>query len=411
MKPESHRIFLLILLIWLGAVSCFLCTCQDRKQQYPDRIITRVVRRNFTPRSVLATGVVSAQVGAEVRVGARVSGKVERVFTRIGDMVKKGDLIAQLEKEDLDAIVSQRRAELEIARARLSALERLFPKEVEKAEADVAKWQATVTLAGKNLERTEDLVKEDLTSEQELDQAKEQLAVAEAELVSATKALELIKTQYNEDIRLARFEVQSAKAVLANAKAQLSFATVTAPISGVVASISTQEGETVAAGMNAPTFVTIIDLGRLQVDAYVDEVDIGKIEPGQRAAFTVDAFPAREFEGRVQAIYPKAVIQENVVNYDVVVEIIHSYEGLLRPEMTASVTIFLADRKNVLVVPVRAIKREQGKNIVYVLKDGQPQPREVKVGWQDSRWIEIVAGVEEGQSVLTQIPYEIKPRP
>jgi len=350
-------------------------------------------------------------VGAEVRVGARVSGKVERLFTRIGDVVKKGDQIAQLEKDDLEAIADQRRAELEIARARLSALESLFPKEVEKAEADVAKWQATVILAGKDLDRTEDLVKEDLTAEQELDQAKEQLAVAEAELVSATKVLELIKTQYTEDIRLARLEVKSAGAALANAKAELSFTTITAPISGVVASIFIQEGETVSAGMSAPIFVTIIDLGRLQVDAYVDEIDIGKIEPGQRAAFTVDAFPARDFEGRVQAIYPKAVIQENVVNYDVVVEIIHSYEGLLRPEMTASVAILLGDRKNVLVVPVRAIKREQGKTLVYLLKDGQPEPREVKVGWQDSRWIEILAGVEEGQSVLTEIPSEIEPRP
>ena len=411
MKPKSHGVIRLIQLVWLGAVLCSLCSCQGRKEQYPDRFIAQVVRRNFTPKSVLATGVVSAQVGAEVRVGARVSGKVERLFTRIGDVVKKGDQIAQLEKDDLEAIADQRRAELEIARARLSALESLFPKEVEKAEADVAKWQATVILAGKDLDRTEDLVKEDLTAEQELDQAKEQLAVAEAELVSATKVLELIKTQYTEDIRLARLEVKSAGAALANAKAELSFTTITAPISGVVASIFIQEGETVSAGMSAPIFVTIIDLGRLQVDAYVDEIDIGKIEPGQRAAFTVDAFPARDFEGRVQAIYPKAVIQENVVNYDVVVEIIHSYEGLLRPEMTASVAILLGDRKNVLVVPVRAIKREQGKTLVYLLKDGQPEPREVKVGWQDSRWIEILAGVEEGQSVLTEIPSEIEPRP
>ena len=93
--------------------------------------------------------------------------------------------------------------------------------------------------------------------------------------------------------------------------------------------------------MQAPTFVTIIDLQRLQVDAYVDEVDIGKVKVGQRAVFTVDAFPGTEFEGQVSAIYPKAVIQDNVVNYDVVVDIQTPYHGRLRPEMTASVTIFL----------------------------------------------------------------------
>jgi len=295
--------------------------------------VARVTRRNFAP-PVLATGVVTSQVGAEVRVGARVSGKVERLFTNIGDMVKKGDIVAQLEKADIEATVAQRKAELEMAQSKLAAVERLYPKEVEKAESDVAKWQATVKLTKKELVRKKDLVKDDLASEQEMDIAQEQLSVAEAELASTEKALELIITQYEEDLRLARIEVQSARAALANAKAQLSFTTITAPISGVVASVSTQEGETVAAGFNAPTFVTIIDLGRLQVDAYVDEVDIGKVEIGQRAVFTVDAFPAREFSGTVKAIYPKAVIQENVVNYVVVIEIDKPYEGVLRPRCT-----------------------------------------------------------------------------
>ena len=126
-----------------------------------------------------------------------------------------------------------------------------------------------------------------------------------------------------------------------------------------------------------------------QVDAFVDEVDIGKIQVGQKAVFTVDAFPAREFEGKVDAIYPKAVIQENVVNYDVVVDITSRYDGLLRPEMTASVTIVLENRRDVLAVPARAVKRKRGKNIVYVIVDEQPQAREVTTGWKDGQWIEI----------------------
>ncbi len=152
--------------------------------------------------------------------------------------------------------------------------------------------------------------------------------------------------------------------------------------------------------MNAPTFVTIIDLNRLQVDAFVDEVDIGQVRVGQQAAFTVDTFPAREFRGRIVAIYPNAVIQENVVNYDVVVEIASDYNDLLRPEMTASVTISLESRSNVLAVPTTAVKRERGKNIVWIPTDGGPEPREIKVGWKDGQWIEIVAGLDEGETVL-----------
>jgi len=398
-----------LMLMAFGAVLAFLGSCQSR-DRLSGMSIARVTKRDFTP-PVLATGIVMAQIGAEVEVGARVSGRVERLFTNIGDPVEKGDVIAQLENDDIEATVAQRRAELEMARRKLASTERLFPIEVKKAEVDVAKWQATVKLAQKELVRTKDLVNDDLASEEELDIAQETLSVAQSELASAEKALELIKAQYEEDLNLARIEVRSARAALDIAKAQLSFTTITAPISGVIGSISTQEGETVAAGFNAPTFVTIVDLSRLQVDAYVDEVDIGKIEIGERATFTVDAFPAREFSGRVSAIYPKAVIQENVVNYIVVIQIDKPYEGVLRPEMTASVTIHFEKGNNILGVPVRALKREGGRNVVYIWKDGKPEMREIKVGRQEGQWIEVLDGLEEGQAVLLEVPRDMKSEP
>jgi HlyD family secretion protein len=233
---------------------------------------------------------------------------------------------------------------------------------------------------------------------------REQLAVSEARLASMESALERARAGYEEDAKQAAIEVDRTKAVLADAKIQLSYATITAPLDGVIGSVSTQEGETVAAGLSAPTFVTIMDLGRLQVDTFVDEVDIGKVAPGQRAVFTVDSFPGREFQGRVAAIYPKAVLLENVVTYDVVVQIRDKYDGLLRPDMTASVTLLLDARQNVLCVPVKALKRERGKSVVYVLAKGQPQALEVKAGWKDSQWVEILSGLEEGQTVLLEAP-------
>jgi len=364
---------------------------------------TKVMRRDLAS-TVLATGVVKPQVGAEVRVGSRISGKVDRLLANIGDVVKKGQVIAQLEKADLEAIANERTAELQMVEAKLAAVKSLRPREIEKAQTDVDQWLATVELNRKELNRQEELLKQDFTSEQARDRAKEQLAVSEAQLASVRKALELAETGYEEDIRQAVADVERAKAVLANDMVQLSYATITAPIDGVVGSVSTQEGETVAAGLNAPTFVTIIDLARLQVDTFVDEVDIGKVSPDQRAVFTVDSFPACEFEGKVVTIYPKAVIQENVVNYDVVVKIIDSYEGFLRSEMTASVTIFLETHKNVLTLPVKAIKRDQGKNVVYLMSSGGPQSREVKVGWKNSQWVEILSGLDEGETVLLESP-------
>ena len=273
-------------------------------------------------------------------MGARISGKVERLYANIGDNVKKGQTIAELEKADLIAVVNQRKAELQ--------------------------------LAEKELARQEDLVKQDFTSKQTRDKVEADWAVA--------------------------------KAALEVAKVQLSYATITAPIDGVVASVSTQEGETVAAGLNAPTFVTIINLNRLQVDAFVDEVDIGKVKIDQRALFSVDTFPGREFGGRVSAIYPKAVIQENVVNYDVVVSITNEYENLLRPEMTANVTILLETRRDVPVIPARALQRERGQSLVYVQTPDGPRARPVTVGQREGQWVEVIGGVSEGRTVLLDPP-------
>jgi macrolide-specific efflux system membrane fusion protein len=362
-----------------------------------------VTRRDFSS-SVLATGAVQPQVGAEVKVGARISGKVERLLANIGDRVTKGQIIAELEKKDLEATVAQRDAELQLALAKLAAVEILLPKEIQKAELDVSRWRATRTLCDEDISRESRLLESNATSQQSFEQARERLAVAVAQLASAEKAHELAKARYEEDGKQASAEVDRASAALENAHVQLSYATITAPIDGVIASVSTEEGETVSAGMQTPTFVTIIDLQRLQVDAYVDEVDIGKVEVGQRSMFTVDAFPAAEFEGKVTAIYPKAVIQDNVVNYDVVVDIETPYDGQLRPEMTANVTIFLANRKDVLAVPSKAVHRERGKNVVHVQAGDRAERREIKVGWRDGQWIEVAAGLQEGDIVLLEDP-------
>ncbi|HEB68301.1 MAG TPA: efflux RND transporter periplasmic adaptor subunit, partial [Desulfobulbus sp.] len=195
----------------------------------------------------------------------------------------------------------------------------------------------------------------------------------------------------------------AARAALQETRVRRSYATITAPISGVIASVSTQQGETVAAGLNAPTFVTIIDLNRIQVDAFVDETDIGKVKIGQKTIFTVDTYPNKEFSGRVSAIYPKAIIQDNVVNYDVVVEIDSSFKELLRPDMTASVTIYQAVRKGVLMLPRNAILRENGRKFVLVqAAKGQLRKKAVQTGASSGNTIEIVSGLTEGDTVVVE---------
>ncbi len=369
MKKKTGRNILLLILLLLGGVVAgwwqYSSGKKDTEESSP--ITVRVVRRDFSS-TVLATGAIKSQVGSEVKVGARVSGKVMRLYANIGDAVKKGQIIAELEKDDLLAKVERNRAELAVTEAR------------------IAEVQARLKLADIQYQRQTKLIVDNFTSQDAVDSAEKELAVNQAGL------------------NLARRQMESARAAIKESEANLGYATITAPISGVIASVSTQEGETVAAGLNSPVFVTIVDLKRLQVDAFVDEVDIGKINQGQKVVFTVDSYPAKEFEGRVVAIYPKAVIQENVVNYDVVIDITSSYDGLLKPDMTASVTIMLDARPDVLAVPVESIKRERGKTLLYVLTDGRAEVREVKTGWKDGTWIEIASGVTEGETILLSAP-------
>jgi multidrug efflux pump subunit AcrA (membrane-fusion protein) len=405
LKSSWRRWFFSTVLAVVLAVALSWLTCSRKKASATTENAVetvKVMRRQFSA-SVTAIGAVKPQVGSEVKVGSRISGRVMRLHANIKDQVRKGQMIAELEKADLEAIVAQCRAEAQLAKAKLASLAELFPMEVARAETDVTRCDATVILARKDLERQQVLLQSKFISQVDFDQTQERLAVAEAQLAAARRDLDLVRIRYAENRKQAEAERDRDRAALANAQVQLSYAVITAPISGVIGSVSTQEGETVAAGLNAPTFVTIIDLARLQVEAYVDEVDIGKIRVGQQVVFTVDAFPADDFAGKVVAIYPKATIQDNVVKYVVAVEIATPYEGRLRPEMTTNVSIQLESRW-VLAIPSSAVQREGGKHFVFLSVNGRPNLREVKLGWKFAPWTEVAGGLTEGQEIFLDLP-------
>ena len=373
---------------------------RPRQTEAADQDTYVSVQRRDLVASVTATGKVTAMVGAEVRVGSRVSGRVQRLHANIGDIVAAGQVIAELEKDDQQALLEQRRAELKVAEARLSSVESLRPREVLKAEAALADTEATAELAKTEFGRQSALLARGLIAKQILDSATKERDVTEARVTSARRELELAKQRYIEDLKSAKAQIEQAAAAVRVLEAQVEYATIRAPIPGIISAVSTQAGETVAAGLNSPIFVIIVDLRKLQVDAFIDETDIGKIRVGQKATFTVDSYPDRDFSATVQAIYPKAVIMDNVVYYDVVLHIDEPLTGQLRPEMTTNVILSLDARKGVLAAPLRAVSREQGKSVVYLLRDGQAVRQTVKVGWKDPDWIEIVSGLRENDKVL-----------
>lgn len=364
--------------------------------------VVTVASRTFSS-TVVAIGAVKPRIGSEVRVGSRISGRVWKLRANIGDRVEQGQIIAELETAELDALIGQRRAELKLAEAKLAAFATISPEEDARARADVARFEAAVTLTAEDLARQQALLEGELVPRATADAARDRHAVAEAELESVRRTLQVLRAGHTEGRKQAEADVERARAALESATVDRSFAVLRSPIAGVVASVATQEGETVAAGLNAPTFVTVVDLERLQAHAYVDEVDIGKVETGQRAAFTVDAFPARDFHGRVAAVYPSATIQDNVVKYIVAIDIEGPYAGLLRPEMTASVRIDLETR-TVLAVPTRAIRQDAGRTVVHVADGGRLEVRPVRVGWRDGPWAEITEGLAAGERILVNAP-------
>lgn len=293
-----------------------------------------------TETRVLATGVVRPQVGAEVNVGTRISGRVESVRATIGDHVKKGDILAKLERDELEAAVKMAEAVASAAWTRLALLQKgARPEEIESAQASVDGAQAVLKDAERELKRRKRLYAENLISKEQLDHAHRDFDVAESKLKAAKEGSALKKKLYRpEEIAIARYNAVEAGSSLEMARIRLDYAVIRAPINGVVASVSMQNGESVSVGLQAPTLVTIIDLDRLQVEAYVDEVDIGKVKVGAPASFTVDTYPDSVFKGTVQAIYPKALLQDNVVNYLTIISFSAPAETL-RPGMTANVSI------------------------------------------------------------------------
>lgn len=360
-----------------------------------------VVSRRTIHRTVVSSGTVKLQVGAEVKVGSRISGTVSRLFVQVGDRVEKGEVVAIIEHEDLLSEIRQAEAVLNNRKAKLYAIQQTRPREINQARASIEELAAKLDLARLTLQRQRSLREGDYVSQESLDRAQNEVKVLEAQLLSARENLALIEARYETDLQVARSEVAETEAELESARINLAYATIRAPISGVVGSISTQEGETVAASLSAPTFITLIDLDRLQIHDFVDETDIGMVQVGQEARFTVDAYPGHIFKGKVEIIYPMATIQENVVYYEVIISILDQGEAVIRPEMTANVRIIIDSHPQALAIPNEAIVRKDGKHLVAALDSaGNIKKRRIKVGWVDNEYTEILSGLKEGETVL-----------
>ena len=316
--------------------------------------------------SVTATGTIEAVTS--VTVGTQVSGIVNKLYVDYNSQVKKGQVIAELDKTNL-----------------LS--------ELNTAKANMASAQSQRNYQSANMKRSQTLYQKGLVSADDYENA----------LLTYRQAKE---------------QVATAKEQVQRAQTNLGYATITSPIDGTVISKSVEEGQTVAASFNTPELFTIAkDLTNMQVVADVDEADIGAVKEGDRVTFTVDAYPDDTFEGTVKQVRLQATTTNNVVTYEVVISA-QNADLKLKPGLTANVTIYTQERTGVLAVANKALRftptKEtvgkdmkivdcKGKNKVWTLDGKTLTAHPVSIGQTDGMHTEITKGLKAGQQIVTEI--------
>ena len=334
----------------------------DKKEEKVEFETAKVAKQDIST-SITATGTIEPVTS--VTVGTQVSGIVSKLYVDYNSVVKKGQVIAELDKTNLIS-------------------------ELNRAKADLTSAQSTLNYETANFKRYQTLFDKGLVSANDYESA---------------------RLTYDK----ARQTVASSRESVQKAQTNLGYATITSPIDGVVLSKSVEEGQTVAASFNTPELFTIAqDLTDMRVIADIDEADIGGVKEGQRVTFTVDAFPDDKFEGQVTQVRQQATTSSNVVTYEVVISAPNK-DLKLKPGLTANVTIFTLERNGVLAVPAKALRfmpneallsKDQqiadveAKAKVWTLEGSTFKAHAVEVGTTNGMLTEITSGIGEGTEVL-----------
>lgn len=341
-----------------------LVKCTGGKKEEKISFDTAKVEKTNIQTSITATGTIEPVTS--VTVGTQVSGIVSHLYVDYNSVVKKGQVIAELDRTNLIS-------------------------ELNTAKANLSSAQSSLNYQLSNYNRYKELYNKGLVSADEFESA---------------------RLQYLQ----AKEQVNTSKESVQKAQTNLGYATITSPIDGVILSKSVEEGQTVAASFNTPElFVIAQDLTDMRVIADIDEADIGGVKEGQRVSFTVDAFPDDQFEGRVTQVRQQATTESNVVTYEVVISAPNN-DLKLKPGLTANVTIFTLEKNDVLAVPAKALRfhpnealLQKGETIEDCEGDHKLWSKEgtvfkahkVEVGTSNGIMTEITGGIKEGTEILT----------
>jgi HlyD family secretion protein len=416
---------------------------------------TAAIDRGDIEAAITATGTVNAV--KTVQVGSQVSGNIDALYADFNTKVKQGQLVARIDPAIFQARVDQAHAAQDSAKASVVSANAA----IKKAESDIAGAQANVASQKANLAHAQSAVadsklkndrriamaKDGLIAQEEADTYKATYDQAVASLDAAQFAVtaaqsQVVSAQAQRDVTQtgldsAQAQVKAATATLQQAQLDLAHTQILAPVDGTVISRNMDVGQTVAASFQAPTIFQIAqDLTKMQVDTNVDESDVGPIRVGQKATFTVDAYPDVTFPGEVTQIRQAPLNVQNVVTYDVVVALSNA-DLKLFPGMTANVRIINGASPNALRLPAAALRFHpatvasaagnsaaggksgrrsansgaQAQQFVYVLDQGQLKRVPVKLGLSDGNYAEVLSGLNQGQQVVTGVSASGKSAP
>lgn len=351
-------------LIW-GAVSYM------RQPGKTEQFVTSKLAKGDITEMVSASGTINPI--SNIDVGTQVSGRIQKIYVDYNSLVKKGELLAEIDPSSFESNVAKEKANLDVAKAQVMSAE---------ANRDYYK---------KHLDRVIKLNKQNYSADKELDEAQKNYDTAVA------------------SVALYKAQVEQAQAALDYNKIQLGYTKIVSPVDGIIVSKSVEEGQTVAASFETPTLFNVAeDLTKMQIEASVVEADIAKVKEGQNVQFNVDSFPNETFHGVVTQVRNEAVTTSNVVTYEVVISV-NNEELKFKPGMTANVEIITANEKGVFVVPNKALRfsmdedtRYQQKGI-WVLENGQPQRIEIISGVYDDNNTQIDGDrLREGMEVIVE---------
>ena len=377
-KIKISKVWILVAIVVVLAVVAFLLSGNKKKEQV--QFNTAEVAPANIVNTVTATGTIEPVTS--VTVGTQVSGIVSKLYVDYNSVVKKGQVIAELDKSNLISELNSAKASLEQAKASLSSAE------------------SSLSYQAANFRRNKALYQKGLISGNDYESARLSYQTAMASVSSV------------------RDQVSAAREQVKKAQTNLGYATITSPIDGIVLSKSVEEGQTVAASFSTPTLFTIAkDVTNMQVVADVDEADIGNVKVGERVTFTVDAYPDNTFSGTVKQVRQEATITNNVVTYSVVITAPNA-DLKLKPGLTATVTIYTQENKGVLSAPSKALRftpeKEtvggmqikdiaNAKNKVWTIEGNTVVAHRVNIGMTDGSHTQILSGIRRGAKVITGI--------